>query len=156
MRVAGVLVSTPEPNIQELKQLREALNMTDVGVTIAEAPDPVAAGSLRTYTLTANNIGPNPASQVQVVVVLLAGVTHQGDNGGCVQEPRGPLTCNPGEILARQNRQFSITLLVHAGSDAGTLAATATISNLAGPDPKRLMHIDIGRDAHLTAKGRFQ
>ena len=45
--------------------------MTDVGVTIAEAPDPVAAGSLRTYTLTANNIGPNPASQVHEVVVVL-------------------------------------------------------------------------------------
>jgi len=127
---------TPEPNIQELEQHQEALNTTDLGITIADAPDPVAAGGLLTYTLTANNVGPNPASRTQVVVTLPAGVIYQSDTSGCVQGAAGTLTCDLGEVLARQNRQFSVTVLVDAGSDAGTLAATVTISNLAGPDSK--------------------
>jgi uncharacterized repeat protein (TIGR01451 family) len=127
---------TREPNIQELKQLQEALNTTDLGITIAGAPDRVTAGGLLTYTLTAYDVGPNPAIQVQVSLTLPADVTYQRDTDGCGQESPSTLTCSLGEILARQNRQFSVNVLVDAGRAAGALVTTATVSNLAGPDPK--------------------
>jgi uncharacterized repeat protein (TIGR01451 family) len=133
-------VTDPEPNFAELQQLHSALNTTDVGVTIADAPDPVAAGTQLVYTLVANNLGPNPASQTQVVVTLPAGVVYQNATASCVQGPTGTLTCNVGEILPNQNKQFGVTVLVDADvvyTNGGpkTITGSATVSNLAGPDP---------------------
>ena len=91
----------PEPTLAEQLELRTALNTTDVGITIADAPDPAAAGTPLVYTLTAANHGPNPASQVQVVITLPVGVTYQSDTGGCAQGPEGTLTCNLGERFWR-------------------------------------------------------
>jgi uncharacterized repeat protein (TIGR01451 family) len=132
-------VTDPEPNLVELQQLQTSLSTTNVGVTITDAPDPVAAGTQLVYSVTANNLGPNPASQTQAVVTLPAGVAYQTDTAGCVEAPAGTLTCNLGEILAGQNKQFSVTVLVNADlvyNNGGpqTITGSASVSNLAGPD----------------------
>lgn len=44
----------------------------EFGVTITDAPDPVAVGGLITYTVTVDNGGPGPAENTQIVVSLPA------------------------------------------------------------------------------------
>jgi uncharacterized repeat protein (TIGR01451 family) len=135
MDPGGTAQRTPEPNREELQQLQQALNTTDLGVVLATSADLVTRGGALTYTLVANNIGPNPASQVEVIVNLPAAVSYQSDSGGC-KESAGSLTCDLGEILAREKRQFTVTVQVGASREVERLATSATIRNLAGPDPK--------------------
>ena len=133
-------VTEPEPTLQELLELEQELNTTDVGIAISDSPDPATAGATLTYTLTVTNIGPNPASQVRVVDTLPAGVSHVSNSAGCVEAPAGTLTCDLGEILARNSQAITIQVLidpglVHNAGGSTTITNSATVANLAGPDP---------------------
>jgi uncharacterized repeat protein (TIGR01451 family) len=133
-------VTEPELTLQELLDLQQQINTTDVAIVISDSPDPATAGGSLTYTLTVTNMGPNPASQVQVVDILPAGVSHVSNSGGCVEAPAGTLTCDLGEMLARSSQAITVQVLidsslVHNAGGPTTITNSATVTNLAGPDP---------------------
>jgi uncharacterized repeat protein (TIGR01451 family) len=133
-------VSDPEITLPELLDLQEALNTTDVAVDVADSPDPVAAGTELTYTITVTNNGPNPASDVRVVDTLPADASYVSDDAGCTETVVGTVRCDLGEILAGGSRVITITTLVPADLvyDNGgpkTITNHVTVDNLAGPDP---------------------
>jgi uncharacterized repeat protein (TIGR01451 family) len=53
----------------------------DLSIALADAPDPVAIGMPLTYTMTVANAGPDPATGVEAVVTLPAGVTFVSASG---------------------------------------------------------------------------
>ena len=131
-------VSDEEMTLPEMLQLQEALNTTDLALTISDAPDPVAAGSPLKYTLTVTNNGPNPANDVQVVQSLPAGTSFSSGSTGC-SAVGAQVTCQAAAIPAGTARQIDVTVavaadLVYTNGGPKTITTSATVENLAGPD----------------------
>jgi uncharacterized repeat protein (TIGR01451 family) len=129
------------PTDEELLAMDEQLNTTDVGVTITELPDPVAAGSDITYHLVVTNHGPNPAVSVQLVDVLPAQVSLISVDPVCRAAGR-TISCGLGELVAHATRTIAITVhvpadLAHNAGGPVALVNHATIDNLTGPDPNQ-------------------
>jgi uncharacterized repeat protein (TIGR01451 family) len=126
-------------NIQERDLLLAAINTADVRVSIADSPDPVGAGERLTYTLTAANDGPNPASSVEVKTTLPADVVFVDTSVTC-KRAANVVTCNLGELMPGATRSFTIRAdvpadLTYVNGGAKTITATAKVDNLVGPDP---------------------
>jgi len=127
-----------EPTLAEMLALQEALNTTDLSLTLAASPEPVAAGTPLTYTLTVTNEGPNPANQPRVTQALPAGVAFQNATTSCT--PAGAtLICDLAAMAVDDTITVQVTVLVAAdlvylAGGPVTIGGTATIQNLTGPD----------------------
>jgi uncharacterized repeat protein (TIGR01451 family) len=130
----------PEPTLQELIELEQELNTTDLSIAKTSAPDPVEVGADLVYTLRVSNKGPNPASRVRVVDTLPSRVSYRSNTAGCVEAPVGTLTCDLGEVPFGAERQLAITVGTAGVCEAGRprpIAETASVANVAqfaGPD----------------------
>ncbi|HEX6863362.1 MAG TPA: hypothetical protein VF414_11130, partial [Thermoanaerobaculia bacterium] len=130
--------SDPEPTTEDLEALRRELNTTDLALTLADAPDPAIAGTDLLYTIAVDNRGLNPAGLPRVVDALPAGVSP-ASLAGCVAAG-STVTCNLAEIEFRERAELSLRVriapdLVYNAGGPTTLTNTASIENLAGPDP---------------------
>lgn len=154
----GTPAGTPhDPTLEELLELQEELNTTDVEITKRDSADPAVAGEELVYTLTVTNNGPNPASNVRVVDTLPAGVSYVNDSAVCVVANASSLTCDLGELLAGQTREITITVLVHVslmdnGSGATAITNIASVENLAGPDASPSNN-RVSEDTQIVADG---
>jgi len=98
----------------------------DVGIAIADSPDPATAASNLTYTITASNAGPNNALQVTVTDVLPGSVTYVSatpSQGSC--SGTSTVSCNLGAIS--NGAQASVSLVVKPTA-GGTVTNTATVT----------------------------
>jgi uncharacterized repeat protein (TIGR01451 family) len=136
----GALRPEPDtvPTSEQLELLRRSLNTTDLAIAQSDAPDPVAAGTSLTWTLTVRNQGPNPANSVVVTDELPAEVDFTDSSVPCTRADR-TLTCQLGLVALNDERSFTITASVPAGlvhDHGGPLMITnkATVANNAGPD----------------------
>jgi uncharacterized repeat protein (TIGR01451 family) len=132
-------VTTPEPTLSELLDLQEDLDTTDLQVSISDSPDPVAAGTQLTYTVTVKNNGPNPASSVQVVHTLPGDVSFSSASAAGCAHAAGVVTCNLGEIVADASQSITVVVdvpadLVYDNGGPKTISSSASVSNLDGPD----------------------
>jgi uncharacterized repeat protein (TIGR01451 family) len=111
----------------------------DLSLTKADAPDPVLAGSILSYTLTATNGGPSPATGVVVTDALPAGVVFSSvsaSQGTCTQF-KGTVTCQLGTLTAAASATVTIEVratgkpssVVNAASVAGTEADPVSSNN---------------------------
>ncbi|GAA0991671.1 hypothetical protein GCM10009555_079360 [Acrocarpospora macrocephala] len=122
----------------EIEKLWRKLNTTDLAVTVTDAPDPVAAGTELTYTITVTNKGAVPATSAQVIDTLPGDVAFTGGSPSCAASG-GVVDCPLGEIGPGGSAQVTIRAsvpadLVHANGGPKTLANRVAASNLAGPD----------------------
>jgi uncharacterized repeat protein (TIGR01451 family) len=72
----------------------------DVSMAVTDAPDPVPAGGILTYTIETLNAGPASAAQVTVTDLLPAGLTFLSatpSQGTCTEE-EGLVTCTLGGL----------------------------------------------------------
>jgi uncharacterized repeat protein (TIGR01451 family) len=95
--------------------------------SIADSPDPVAAGTQLTYTVTVNNAGTGPAANVTVTSTLPSGVTF-ASTSGCQNDPAGNPTCNLGTVAASATKAFNLVVGVGAGT-TGTLNFSASVAS---------------------------
>jgi len=129
----------PIPTLEEMLRLRDLINTTDLSVVLADSPDPVAAGTSLTWTVTARNAGTAPASSTEVTVDLPDDVVNATTSVPCISLPGDTVRCNLGEVLPGAQRSFQVTGdipadLVYVNGGPKTITATATVDNLAGPD----------------------
>jgi hypothetical protein len=83
--------------------------------------------------VTVDNAGPDPAENVVATDTLPAGVTLAATNG-CAQDPTG-LVCSLGTIPVNGSAQYTIAVIVDAGT-AGTITNSATVvAGTADPNP---------------------
>ena len=135
-------IDGPEPDLDDLELLQEELNTTDLELTKTASSDleVAVAGQELVYTLTVTNNGPNPARDVVVTDNLPAEVTPVSNTGNCEEDSPGVLTCNLGEILNRQTREFEIRVRVAADIPCPedrqffTISNSAMVENLSGSD----------------------
>ena len=113
---------------------------TDLAVSKHASPDPAVAGESLEYTLTVENLGPNPARSYQVTDILPGGVTYNDDSADCIEAPAGTLTCAVDEVLAPGasiDFTFSVDIdadLVFNNGGPIEILNEATVENLAGAD----------------------
>ena len=110
---------------------------SDLAVTIAGPSGPTLVGGLLTYTVTATNAGPAPATGVTLADQLPAGVTFVSatpSSGPAPTPVNGVLTDDVGNLAV--GATFTLTIVVTAGPGAiPTAVDTAAISgDQADPD----------------------
>jgi uncharacterized repeat protein (TIGR01451 family) len=94
---------------------------SEYGVAIADAPDPVTAGDLLTYTVTVDNAGPAPAKGLVLTISLPAAA--QGLPAGC--SGTTTVTCSIGDLGPGASTQRTLSI---RPPSAGTVTATASVS----------------------------
>lgn len=105
----------------------------DLRVDIAASPEPVLRGDPLTYTLTADNGGPDPAEATTLAVLLPEGVSFDDattDVGKCAEptphEPR-IVQCDLGDTSVGGDATVTITTTVQAEADP-SLEALALVT----------------------------
>jgi uncharacterized repeat protein (TIGR01451 family) len=109
----------------------------DVGVTIANSPNPVSPAQNYNYTVVATNNGPAAAANVSVSIPLPAGTTNfqslSVPAGWACGTPAvgsgGTITCTIASLAAGASATFSPVVAVNSTTASGTtLSCTATIT----------------------------
>ena len=93
--------------------------VADLALTKSDAPDPVLAGELLTYTLGVSNSGPRDATGTTLTDTLPAGVTFDSatPSQGTCSEASGTVTCALGTVADQQSASVEIKVRPQA---AGT------------------------------------
>ncbi len=113
---------------------------TDLRLTKTDAPDPVVAGEVLTYTLQTSNAGPTTARGVTLTDVLPAGVTLVGTSTACTNAS-GTLTCGLGNLLPGQSASVAVQVSIPpdylgaATSGVVTNSASVAATNQGDPAP---------------------
>ncbi|MCP4664934.1 MAG: DUF11 domain-containing protein, partial [Deltaproteobacteria bacterium] len=123
--LAGVTGNETDPNLPNtVTETTAVVAETDLTVTKGDSPDPVAAGTVLTYTLTVANQGPSDATGVVATDTLPPEVSFVSAAAGCAAAG-GVVTCTIGNLAAGG----SAALTLNAAVDP---AVTGTITNTAG------------------------
>ncbi len=101
----------------------------DVSLTIADAPDPVAAGGELTYTFTIQNLGPSFAEAVTLTDVLPAEVTYQRYSSAdwICGHAGGTFSCDPRQLAPGYSG--TIEMVVTVSITQGTLSNQVTVGS---------------------------
>src|SRR6266511_4217921 len=118
--------------------VRDARPAADLGLTLADAPDPATTKADLTYTATIANHGPATATGVTLVADLPADSTFVSASGAtCTRQGQGAsggtLSCDAGAIAAGSSA--SVTIVV-TPTKPGTLTLAAKVF-ATQPDPNR-------------------
>jgi uncharacterized repeat protein (TIGR01451 family) len=114
----------------------------DLSMTKSDAPDPVAAGTNLTYTITLHNNGPNAAQNVTMSDAVPAGTTFVSvapEPALCSTPPpggTGTVSCNgPGGLPSGVTVTFTLVVHVNAAMPAGSTIANTASSSTSSSDP---------------------
>jgi uncharacterized repeat protein (TIGR01451 family) len=118
--------------------VRDMRAAADLGVSIADTPDPVVERDQVTYTVSVDNLGPGEATNATLVDTLPADptfVSATASQGSCVRDVNsnsgGVLTCDLGTIAAGDSA--TVTIVVEPRQEE-PITNTVTV-NAGEPDP---------------------
>src|SRR6185312_10510048 len=100
----------------------------DLSITKSDAPDPVLAGELLTYSLSVANGGPSSATGVTVTDTLPAGATFDSatSSQGSCSESGGTVSCSLGTLANAASATVTIKI---RRSTPGTITNQATVQS---------------------------
>jgi uncharacterized repeat protein (TIGR01451 family) len=119
-----------ERSLEELRAVDEAINTTDLELSMGDAPDPVNAGEPLVYTLTLLNHGRQPARGIRVLDELPPEAIYVSDSAGCEETTPGSLRCELATLPAGESGSLQIMVVVPAEAVAN-LPAPAIVQNSA-------------------------
>lgn len=132
-------------NTSEFSQCFAATSLdADLTLSISDTPDPVAAGSNITYTLTANNLGPLPADNATLVLTGPVSTTFQSASAPPGWSIMDPGVDNPGDVTftnpsfaAGSPAMFTVVVRVNNFTSGGSVinGDAALSSDLNDPMP---------------------
>ena len=137
---ATVSSATPDPNLSNNSATGKVsfYGAADLALVKTDAPDPVVAGTVLTYTLTVTNSGPSAAPNVvlqdvlPIEVKLLSAVASPGSCSGTTVpgDPAQPLTCNLGTLVNGGSATVTVRVSVNADvPDGRTLVNNASVKS---------------------------
>ena len=114
------------------------INAADLGVTIADSPDPVEAGRDITYAVQVTNAGPSAAAGASLTFAVPANTNFQAitppAGWTCSTPPvggTGTITCASLSVPSGAVADFGIVVQVNAATAVGTIiTATATVNSI--------------------------
>ena len=128
------LVTDPDPGDNDATADTVVDAAADLSLTKGDSPDPVFVGELLTYTLTAQNSGPQDATGVTLTDTLPSGVTYESatPTQGTCTEAAGTVTCDLGTLADEQSASAEIKVRPQG---PGTITNSASVtSDLGDPD----------------------
>lgn len=140
----GVVAPPPpedHPTDVEIEAIIAATETTDLAAGLADAPDPVAAGTAIDYLATLTNEGPNPTGAAWATLTLPPETTLAGAlPAGCVATAPSTVACAFGAVPAGESRTASVSAsvpadLVHKAGAPVPVTATLVVEDKAGTDP---------------------
>ncbi len=143
-RQANVSSDTVDPNpSNNSASARTAVLGANLYMAITDYPDPIGGGAILTYTLTATNFGPMVASNVALTGSVPANTRFQSltmpSGWTCSTPPfggTGNVLCTVPSLASMASQVLTMTVLVNAGTPAGSMTNTATVSSdTADPNP---------------------
>lgn len=130
----GAAPGLPDPNMANNAATSSVAvtSVADLSLTGAESPDPVTAGSALTYTFTAMNRGPSPATNVILAGTLpatVAVVSDSASQGNCAITGTRPnrLRCNLGQLAS--GASATVTIVVRPLPGTSPIVFTANVSS---------------------------
>jgi uncharacterized repeat protein (TIGR01451 family) len=130
--------------------------LADLAVSVADSPDPVTAGTNLTYTITAQDLGPDSASTVTMTAPLPSGTTFVSlaapGGWGCTTPAvgaNGTVTCTT-PTFAAGNATFTLVVRVDPTFGTGPLHASITL-DAATSDPPPGSNNTGGADTSVLA-----
>lgn len=118
----------PTPGNNTTSDIDQVDTSTDLAITKIDSPDPVQMGNELTYSLTATNIGPSPATDVIITDTLPGGVTFVSatpSQGPPCTLTVNTVTCNPGSLAVGASATVTIKV---TPTTTGTITNTARVS----------------------------
>ena len=107
--------------------------VSDLALTLTDAPDPVLAASPLSYTAQVMNAGPSTASGVQVSLTLPAGVRFDqalGDGWSCALNGTGlTLTCGLSQPVGGGENAPLLTVYIFAPTSGTSFQTVAQVSS---------------------------
>ena len=102
---------------------------TDLELTMVDSPDPVVGGNPLTYTVTINNLGPGPATLVQLTDTLPAGATFVSatPSSGTCSEAGGVVDCSFSGAIAFGASE-NVVIVITAPAVPGLMTNNASVS----------------------------
>ena len=122
----------PDPDVWFDSQPAPVVNDADLRIEKSDAPDPVVAGEMLTYTVTAYNDGPDIALDVVVTDTLPSGVSYVSDTGGCDTSALPVLSCSVGTLVNGASSSFDIVVLVDADLASNGVAVITNNASITG------------------------
>ena len=131
------MASADGPTLPRLSELNPGDE--SAGATVNVAPvanlrlakradvDRLSVGAQATYTLTATNDGPDPASGVVMQDTLPAGVAYEAGSDGC-QEQAGVVRCQVGDVAVGASVERNVVVRALRASAGTTLVNSATVA----------------------------
>jgi uncharacterized repeat protein (TIGR01451 family) len=145
----------PDPSDDAASATVEVGPVADLSIVKTSSPSVTAGGQL-TYTLTAHNAGPSPATGVTVVDVLPSGMTYAGSTSsqGSCAFAAGTVTCALGGLANGASATATITVTASFALSGTTVPNSASISgdqNDDGPaNNASTRSVDVGPAADLV------
>jgi uncharacterized repeat protein (TIGR01451 family) len=127
---ASVSSSTPDPVTSNNSATGHVsfFPAADLSITKTRSPNPVVAGTNLTYTITASNAGPSPATNVVVTDTLpgqisVVSVTPSvgSCSGGIPGNPAQPLICTLGTLGFPGSATITVVVKVNPSTPDGTI-----------------------------------
>ena len=127
---ASVDGDEPDPDTENNTAtiVTELFTPADLGVTVADSPDPVATGGTLTYTTTVTNHGPGAAPAVQLTQSLHRRTTFVSAPN-CLEAAIGTVTCDLGTLANGGSATVVITV---TKTHPGVISSIATVSGDVG------------------------
>ncbi len=124
---ASVTSLEPDPTpANELVSINTTVeSATDLAVQLSVPPGPILAGSDLTYTITATNNGPEPATNVTVSLPIAAGAAFVSTNLPGATYSGGVVRANLGNLGVTSHAIFQVVVQALA---PGSLSETVTVS----------------------------
>jgi uncharacterized repeat protein (TIGR01451 family) len=141
--IAAIDVVDPDGELppDEIVELTESLNSTDLAIAKSAGAAVVEAGGELSYRIEVSNEGPRPARQVEVRDFLPAEVSLLEADPACDRKADGSLRCDLGELQPDEARGFDLRVTVDRACAGGTpvpeienRAEVEHVFDLAGPD----------------------
>lgn len=131
---ASASSTTPDPDSADLTSdvRSDVVTSADLRLRKAQSSSTLVRGTEVTYTLTATNLGPSTARDVEVMDVLQEDLTFRGSTDGCTAGG-GTVTCRVDELASGAAVTFTFVAFVSA-SGTGPIRNSATVSATT-PDP---------------------
>jgi uncharacterized repeat protein (TIGR01451 family) len=126
----------PTPANDSASVTTKVAPVADLSLAMTSSASTVHVGDSLTYTLTASNQGPSPATNVLISLPLGAGVTFSSatTSQGSASFASGQLTASLGSLA--MGAQATVSVVVQA-LGVGTFSTTASIQRPGRPDSRR-------------------
>jgi uncharacterized repeat protein (TIGR01451 family) len=131
--VAPAGVSDPDPGDNAASDTDVLTPLADLGLVMADSPDPVGSEAPLRYTLQVTNAGPSTSGALTVTDSLPGSVGFVASTPAC-SETAGQVTCALAGLPPSGSTALSLDVVVHAGAQGSAVNSASVTASATDPN----------------------